>query len=83
MPYIDPHRRTMLANVGHQAETPGELNYKITGLITQYLAHNFRHVGYTQMNEIMGVLECAKQEFYRRVVVPYENTKCEENGDCY
>jgi len=29
----------------------------------------------------MGVLECVKQEFYRRRAVPYEEEKIEENGD--
>jgi len=31
----------------------------------------------------MGVLECIKQEFYRRAVAPYEDKKKEENGDVY
>ena len=29
----------------------------------------------------MGVLECCKLEFYRRVAAPYEDIKIEENGD--
>jgi hypothetical protein len=39
---------------------------------------NYKHI-----NEIIGVLECAKQEFYRRVAAPYEDTKIQENGDVY
>jgi len=31
----------------------------------------------------MGALEGAKLEFYRRVVVPYEEKKMKENGDVY
>jgi hypothetical protein len=28
-------------------------------------------------------MTCAKDEFYRRVVVPYEEKKRKENGDVY
>ena len=38
---------------------------------------------YQTMNDIIGALEGAKLEFYRRVVVPYENDKIEQNGDVY
>ena len=38
---------------------------------------------YHAYNEIIGVLECVKQEFYRRMVAPYEDKKCEENGDVF
>jgi len=30
---------------------------------------------------MIGVLECVKQEFYRRKVAPYEDIKIIENGD--
>jgi hypothetical protein len=38
---------------------------------------------YSIINDIVGVLECAKMEFYRRVAVPYEDKKRTENGDVY
>jgi len=38
---------------------------------------------YADYNEVMGVLECVKQELYRRLIVPYENKKKEENGDVF
>lgn len=38
---------------------------------------------YDSLNAVIGVLECAKQEFYRRAAVPYENQKITENGDVY
>ena len=31
----------------------------------------------------MGVLECAKLEAYRRIAVPYEDSKVVANGDLY
>lgn len=78
MPYIkDESRSWAEADPG----TPGELNFAITSLLIGYLASSAGD--YTTMNEIVGALECAKQEFYRRVMVPYENAKIEENGDVY
>jgi hypothetical protein len=35
------------------------------------------------MNNIIGVLECAKQEFYRKVCSPYEDQKSKDNGNVY
>jgi hypothetical protein len=32
---------------------------------------------------LVGVLECAKQELYRRILIPYEDAKIELNGDVY
>ena len=40
-------------------------------------------VEYARINELIGVLECAKLELYRRIAVPYEDTKIAENGDVY
>ena len=61
--------------------TPGDLNYIITRIITVY--YETKGPGYTQLNDAIGVLESAKQEFYRRVVVPYEEQKRKEQGDVY
>lgn len=59
----------------------GQLNFRITELITQYIKEN--GLCYAKINDIIGALECAKAEFYRRVVGPYENQKIIENGDVY
>lgn len=80
MPYIDKDTR-LFVDGGTQPLNAGQLNYKITQLCNQYL--KFYGASYTQLNEIVGVLECAKQEFYRRVVSPYEDKKIKEHGDVY
>jgi hypothetical protein len=36
---------------------------------------------YSNLNEMIGALECCKQEYYRTVVGPYEDMKIDENGD--
>jgi len=59
---------------------PGTLNYIITRLVVWYLG---KSPNYERYNAVIGVLECAKQELYRRQIAPYEDEKCEENGDVY
>lgn len=79
MPYIKKGAREVLE--GKPPIHPGELNYLITRMVTEYVAR--KPYNYATLNEVIGVLECAKQELYRRLLVPYENAKMEENGDVY
>ena len=80
MPYIKELDRIALDS-GKEPCTPGELNYVITLIIKDY----FNEMGknYQAINDIVGALEGAKLEFYRRVAAPYEDTKIKENGDVY
>jgi len=61
--------------------TAGELNYALTRQVTDYL--DGKIVTYELLNSVVGALESCKLEFYRRVVVPYEEKKIVENGDVY
>lgn len=61
--------------------SPGELNYAITKILTDYIKQH--GLSYSTINDIVGALEGSKMEFYRRVAVPYENKKINENGDVY
>ena len=54
----------------------GHLNYVITKLI-----HMTGPVRYNDFNSLIGMLECAKLELYRRKVSPYEDEKIIENSD--
>jgi hypothetical protein len=78
MPYIKQEHRERVAD-GVGPFNSGELNYTITKLCIDYLVER----DYDEFNEVVGVLECVKQEFYRRMVAPYEDKKIEENGDVY
>lgn len=80
MPYIADAARKLIEN-GGRAESPGELNFIITTAILTYAATHDR--SYQTINDILGALEGAKLEFYRRVAVPYENSKIDTNGDVY
>src|SRR5665213_645353 len=79
MPYIEQKRR----NPGEYPKTPGELNFAITHIVQQYMHHVEGGLSYTNINAVIGVLQCATFELYRRVAIPYEDKKCRENGDAY
>lgn len=90
MPYINPEQKKKLViqytnhntmDIGIEfPDNPGELNYVITMLIKNYFNHK---PCYQSINDIVGALEGAKLEFYRRVAAPYEDLKITENGDVY
>lgn len=82
MPYINERARWEVDCCGMNCMNTGELNYKITQLLDNYIA---RHGGvkYQLINDVLGVLECAKLELYRRIAAPYEDKKIQENGDVY
>jgi hypothetical protein len=82
MPYIKQERRALLIPAADIApKTAGELNFQFTQLALAYL--RVRGLSYQTINDIVGALEGAKLEFYRRVAAPYEDTKIKENGDVY
>jgi hypothetical protein len=81
MPYITAEARARL-DKGGKPETAGELNYAITRLVDDYLIQR-KGIRYEHLNEVIGALECAKLELYRRVAAPYEDQKLRETGDVY
>jgi hypothetical protein len=99
MPYIDREQRELIdgpsdytvpvgldtfiykmRTISTNSPLPGTLNYIITRLVVWYLGKN---PNYERYNAAIGVLECVKQELYRRQVVPYEDKKWQRNGDVY
>lgn len=81
MPYIKNEDRSPILANNDLIEDAGELNYVITTLINNYIDKNKKC--YTTLNEVIGVLECAKLELYRRIAAPYEDVKIQQNGDVY
>lgn len=79
MPYIQPQARERLRF--DIPRTAGELNYQISLMIYHYWCNNGQN--YQAFNDIIGAMEGAKMELYRRKVAPYEDKKIEENGDVY
>ena len=87
MPYIKKEDRVVLGEIAHlqslvsHCTCAGELNYVFTEILLAYVRrHGLR---YQTLNDIMGALEGAKLEMYRRMAAPYEDTKIEHNGDVY
>ena len=82
MPYIPRRDRSKF---DHHIEalvnddlSVGQLNYIISRMIWMLWQ---KKRGYTLGNNLIGVLECVKAEFYRRMLAPYEDVKAQENGD--
>lgn len=91
MPYIPQSQRAVINHniieltnnirqlvEDERAARAGLVNYAISKLLWELLGPFPR---YLDFNELMGTLECAKQELYRRLIIPYENTKITEHGD--
>ncbi len=57
---------------------PGHMNYIISLLIQRVYGNSMR---YADHNEVVGLLNCVQQEFYRRFTAPYEDVKIEQEGD--
>lgn len=87
MPYIkqedrqalDPYIDELLKQLDIMGASDGEVNY----VVTRILARSYPPMSYFTLQRAIGLLECIKQEFYRRVVAPYEDAKKEQRGDCY
>lgn len=87
MPYIPQQERDFLTSRTYQqlldlsAEMAiGDLNFIISNMLWIRFS---QHPSYKAGNEIMGVLNCVQQEFYRRVLAPYEDKAIERNGDLH
>ena len=78
MPYITPELRDSAL---YNPMKAGELNYAVTSVLVDYIA--LKGKSYQTYNDIIGVLECAKLELYRRLISILEDQKCYENGDVY
>ena len=88
MPYINQEeRKKMIDEIRDLAYTigesphPGQVNFAISKLLYYLYFHN-KSISYKNINEVIGILECTKQELYRRLAF-YEDDKCEVNGDVF
>ena len=84
MPYIKKEEREKIDEYITQlclrlGEDPGQINYVITKIIHNYIAQT--GLRYKHLNSAVGILECAKAEFIRTVISPYEDKKIKENGN--
>ena len=90
MPYIKQEYRNELDNLiddfakkvkeihkDNPAQTiDGLLNYSLTRLFNQVYSDSRYH----DFNQLIGMLECCKLEYYRKYIADYEDLKENENG---
>jgi hypothetical protein len=77
-PALDALVDALAAEIGSDGYE-GRLNYAITRLCLGVMPE----LRYKQLNALVGVLECSKQELYRRLAAPYEDEQARRNGDVY
>lgn len=80
MPYVKAEQRDALM-AGAPSANPGELNFVFVRLAQEYV--QVKGLSYQTLNDVMGAFTGAIDEFKRRIVHPYENRKCAENGDVF
>ncbi len=84
MPYITQTDRAEFEHIEEMIQDfpptcAGDIQYMIAILIREYMRNN--DYRYQTMNDVMGALNGANLEFYRRYVGPYEDECIEKNGD--
>ena len=79
MPYISKQDRNR--DTKAHPKNPGQLNWVISEAVAYYVKDH--GLSYQTVNDVVGALDCAKMEFYRRLASRYEDHKIRENGDIY
>ena len=93
MPYIKQEQRGGFVEVKRLPKDAGELNYLITSLCIATM-RDWGHeacaeggvapmdlISYASINAVIGALECAKLELYRRLGSELEDNAIARNGD--
>lgn len=91
MPYLTQEARAQLDDhingllqallESPEGSIPGGLNYAICRVADGVIAA--KGESYSQYNNLLGSVEAAKLEIYRRMVAPYENAKSYQNGEVF
>jgi len=91
MPYIEQRYRDLIDNeideliegltrFDQGSTVPdGAINYVFTKILLEF----FTPTTYFNIERVVGLLECIKSEYMRRVGEPYENMKRIQNGEVY
>lgn len=83
MPYIPKERQQQLPTRFFELlpdePTAGDMNYLFTRIAHEYIER--RGLRYAHLNDVLGALDGASKEFYRRVAAQYENKAIGKNGD--
>ena len=84
MPYVKQIYRDAfnpdLEKLCRNIQSTGDLTYCIYKLMKMLLEKHGKS-SFVNMATLLSEVECAKLEFYRRIMAPYEDEKIKENGD--
>lgn len=87
MPYVMQAIRddveAELRSVARRLITQGDLTYAISVLMDEYVMSVAGAVTYHTLSRARASAQDASDEWYRRVMAPYEDSKRRENGDVY
>lgn len=85
MPYVDPEAKDRI--VLPYVNNVGELTYAIDRLAEdlawKLCEYDFANLKYEHLAVVRGALSNAADEFYRRVITPFEDMKIAQNGDVF
>lgn len=81
MPYPEQSVRDALLGGTLKPSEPGHLNFLFTHHINEFL--KVKGLRYQQVNDVLGALTGAHDEFKREVEDDYEAKKKEQNGRVY
>ena len=79
MPYLTQKAREAVE--GRGVQSAGDFCYVICALADEIIVDQGK--SFQTMSQIIAEIECAKLELYRRLLAPYEDEKCEANGDVF
>lgn len=79
MPYITPNQREALKT--RQPLNAGELNYAMCMCAVEYV--KAKGLSYQTISDVLGAFHGGCAEFYRCVVIDFEQSKRESNGDIW
>ena len=81
MPYLSDAERRAALEPTEIPKTTGELNFAVSRLMARYVEE--KGVSYGSISEALSGCHEAEEEFRRRILIPYEETKIESNGDVF
>ena len=71
----------IFTNEANGVGVAGQVNFIISVLVNSLWQGT--KANYAGLNELMGAIECAKLEIYRRLAGPYEEKAAKRNGDVF
>jgi len=83
MPYIEDEMKKEMKDaiddLSIWIHSKGDLNYVICELVGRFILDD--NLTYTKISEKIDAVHDAETELRRRILIPYENIKIDQNGD--